>query len=489
MSVMTAVRQARPARPGQRYQLDTEVGHLTPAERAVRGKAARAEVPLESHARFDPAPDRPDPIALLEEQAESRIPELVPVRYGRMMVSPFTYYRGAALPMASDLATTPVSGLSVQACGDAHLSNFGIFGSAERRLVFDVNDFDETLPGPWEWDVKRLAASMEVAARDSGFPGKKRRQIVSSTVGRYRAAMRAFAGMSDLDVWYARADMEELRAQFEDQLKARQRKAVDKGLTKARTRDSMQEVGKLTRMVDGQLRIISDPPLVVPVDELIPTEGDRASLETLLIELIGKYRRTLETDRRYLLDQFEFADMARKVVGVGSVGTRCWIVLMLGRDTADPLFLQVKEAEASVLSRFVGASKYANQGQRVVAGQRLMQASSDIFLGWQRNEVGMDGKPHDFYMRQLRDWKFSLDIEDLIPRGMRLYGQLCGWTLARAHARSGDRIAIAAYLGASDTFDQAVTEFAAAYADQNEKDHQALLDAASSGRITAERDL
>ncbi|HEV2242355.1 MAG TPA: DUF2252 domain-containing protein [Streptosporangiaceae bacterium] len=486
MSVMTAV---RPARPAQRYQLDTEVGHLTPAERSVRGKAARAEVPLESHARFDPPPDRPDPIALLEEQAESRIPELVPVRYGRMMVSPFTYYRGAALPMASDLATTPVSGLSVQACGDAHLSNFGIFGSAERRLVFDVNDFDETLPGPWEWDVKRLAASMEVAARDSGFPGKKRRQIVSSTVGRYREAMRAFAGMSDLDVWYARADMEELRAQFEDQLKARQRKAVDKGLTKARTRDSMQEVGKLTRMVDGQPRIISDPPLVVPIDELIPTEGDRASLETLLTELIGKYRRTLETDRRYLLDQFEFADMARKVVGVGSVGTRCWIVLMLGRDTADPLFLQVKEAEPSVLSRFVGASKYANQGQRVVAGQRLMQASSDIFLGWQRNEVGMDGKPHDFYMRQLRDWKFSLDIEDLIPRGMRLYGQLCGWTLARAHARSGDRIAIAAYLGASDTFDKAVTEFAAAYADQNEKDHQALLDAASSGRITAERDL
>jgi uncharacterized protein (DUF2252 family) len=486
MSVMTAV---RPARPAQRYQLDTEVGHLTPAERAVRGKAARAEVPLESHARFDPPPDRPDPIALLEEQAESRIPELVPVRYGRMMVSPFTYYRGAALPMASDLATTPVSGLSVQACGDAHLSNFGIFGSAERRLVFDINDFDETLPGPWEWDVKRLAASMEVAARDSGFPGKKRRQIVSSTVGRYRQAMRAFADMSDLDVWYARADMDELRAQFEDQLKARQRKAVDKGLTKARTRDSMQEVGKLTRMVDGQPRIISDPPLVVPIDELIPTEGDRASLETLLTELIGKYRRTLETDRRYLLDQFEFADMARKVVGVGSVGTRCWIVLMLGRDTADPLFLQVKEAEASVLSRFVGASKYANQGQRVVAGQRLMQASSDIFLGWQRNEVGMDGKPHDFYMRQLRDWKFSLDIEDLIPRGMRLYGQLCGWTLARAHARSGDRIAIAAYLGASDTFDQAVTEFAAAYADQNEKDHQALLDAASSGRITAERDL
>jgi uncharacterized protein (DUF2252 family) len=489
MSVTTAPRPVRLVRQTQRYQLDTELGHLTPAERAVRGKAARAEVPLESHAAFDPSPDRPDPIALLEEQAETRVPELVPVRYGRMLVSPFTYYRGAALPMASDLATTPVSGLSVQACGDAHLSNFGLFGSAERRLVFDVNDFDETLPGPWEWDVKRLAASLEVAARDNGFPGKKRRQIVSSTVGRYREAMRTFAGMSDLDVWYARADVDELRAQFEDQLKARQRKAVDKGLAKARTRDSMQEVGKLTEMVNGRPKIISDPPLLVPIDELIPAEVDRASLETTLIELIGKYRRTLETDRRYLLDQFEFADMARKVVGVGSVGTLCWIVLMLGRDTADPLFLQVKEAEASVLSRFVGASKYANQGQRVVAGQRLMQASSDIFLGWQRNEAGLDAKPHDFYVRQLRDWKFSLEIEDMIPRGMRLYGQLCGWTLARAHARSGDRIAIAAYLGASDTFDQAVTEFAVAYADQNEKDHQALVDAAASGRITAERDL
>jgi Uncharacterized protein conserved in bacteria (DUF2252) len=295
--------------------------------------------------------------------------------------------------------------------------------------------------------------------------------------------------MSDLDVWYARADMDDLRAQFEDQLKARQRKAVDKGLTKARTRDSMQEVSKLTEMVNGRPKIISDPPLLVPIDELIPAETDRKSLESLITELIAKYRRTLETDRRYLLDQFEFADLARKVVGVGSVGTLCWIVLMLGRDTNDPLFLQVKEAEPSVLSRFVGSSRYANQGQRVVAGQRLMQATSDIFLGWQRNEVGLDGKPHDFYVRQLRDWKFSLDIEDMIPRGMRMYGRLCGWTLARAHARSGDRIAIAAYLGASDTFDQAITEFSAAYADQNEKDHDALVAAADSGRITAERDL
>jgi len=486
MSVTTA---ARAARAVQRYQLDTALGHLTPAERAVRGKAARAEVPLESHAAFDPPPDRPDPIALLEEQAVTRVPELVPVRYGRMMVSPFTYYRGAALPMASDLAATPVSGLSVQACGDAHLSNFGIFGSAERRLVFDVNDFDETLPGPWEWDVKRLAASMEVAARDSGFPGKKRRQIVAATVSGYRDAMRGFAGMTNLDVWYAHADMDDLRQQFASQLKARQRKAVDKGLAKARTRDSMQEVAKLTHLVDGQPRIVSDPPLLVPIDELIPGQTDRKALVSQLTELVARYRRTLETDRRYLLEQFEFADMARKVVGVGSVGTRCWIVLMLGRDESDPLFLQVKEAEASVLSRFVGASRFANQGQRVVAGQRLMQASSDIFLGWQRIEAGLDGQPRDFYVRQLRDWKFSLDIETMVPRGMLIYGRLCGWTLARAHARSGDRIAIAAYLGASDTFDQAITDFAAAYADQNEKDHDALVAAAASGRITAERDL
>ena len=479
----------------QRYQLDTELGHLSPAERAIRGKAARAEVPLESHAGFDPPPGRPDPVGLLEEQAATRVPELVPVRYGRMMVSPFTYYRGAALPMASDLAATPVSGLSVQACGDAHLSNFGIFGSAERRLVFDVNDFDETLPGPWEWDIKRLAASLEVAARDNGFPGKKRWQIVASTVRRYREAMRAFAAMSDLDVWYAHADVDELRKQFTSQLKARQRKAVDKGLTKARTRDSMQEVAKLTRMVDGRPRIISDPPLLVPVDELIPGGADRAGQVSQLTELIARYRRTLETDRRYLLEQFEFADMARKVVGVGSVGTLCWIVLMLGRDTADPLFLQVKEAEASVLARFAGASRYANQGQRVVAGQRLMQASSDIFLGWQRTEAGRalaagpDSKQRDFYVRQLRDWKFSLDIETMAPRSMRMYGELCGWTLARAHARSGDRIAIAAYLGATDAFDQAITEFAAAYADQNAKDHNALSAAAAAGRITAERDL
>ena len=486
MSVTTDQAQAR---RGQRYQLETGLGHLSPAERAARGKTARAEVPRESHAEFDPPADRTDPLELLEEQEVSRVPDLVPVRHGRMMASAFSYFRGAALPMASDLATTPVSGLAVQACGDAHLSNFGVFGSAERLLVFDVNDFDETLPGPWEWDVKRLAASMEIAGRDNGFPGKKRREIVRATVASYRQSMRGFAGMTNLDVWYAHADLDQLRGQFESQMKARQRKLLGKGLAKARTRDSMQEVAKLTHMVDGRPRIIADPPLLVPIDDLLPQQTDRKAFESQLADLIARYRRTLETDRRYLLEEFEFADMARKVVGVGSVGTRCWIVLMSGRDESDPLFLQVKEAEASVLSRFVGTSKYANQGQRVVAGQRLMQASSDIFLGWQRTEAGLDGQTRDFYVRQLRDWKFSLPIEAMVPRGMRMYGELCGWTLARAHARSGDRIAIAAYLGGSDVFDQAITQFAAVYADQNEKDYQALVAAAASGQISAEPDL
>jgi uncharacterized protein (DUF2252 family) len=391
--------------------------------------------------------------------------------------------------MASDLATTPVSGIAVQACGDAHLSNFGIFGSAERRLMFDVNDFDETLPGPWEWDVKRLAASLEVAGRENQIPAKQRRDIVMAAASQYRQAMRNFAGMTSLEVWYAHADIDELRAQFNTQLRERQKKLLDKGLAKARTRDSMQELGKLTRMVDGRPRIISDPPLLVPIDELMPAERDRDSLEEELRGLIAKYQRTLETDRRYLLHQFKFCDMARKVVGVGSVGTRCWIILMLGRDETDPLFLQVKEAEASVLSRFVGASKYANQGQRVVVGQRLMQAASDIFLGWQRNPAGIDGQPRDFYVRQLRDWKFSMEIGLLRPEGLQMYGALCGWTLARAHARSGDRIAIAAYLGNSDVFDRAITKFATVYADQNERDYQSLVDAVASGRITAERGL
>jgi len=479
---------AAPPRRVPRYQLDTAPGRLTPAQSAAKGKAARTAAPRVSHAAFNPGADRPDPIALLEEQAKTRVPELVPVRWGRMLVSPFTYYRGAALPMASDLARTPTTGLAVQACGDAHLSNFGIFGSPERRLVFDVNDFDETLPGPWEWDVKRLAASLEVAGRDNGFTTKQRRDIVTAAAARYRRAMREFAGMTHLEVWYTRADVDEARAEIDAQLTARGRKTVDKSMAQARTRDSMQAVAKLTRVVEGRPRILSDPPLLVPAAELIPDDADREMFAAQMTRLIAGYRRTLETDRRYLLEQFEFCDLARKVVGVGSVGTRCWIVLMLGRDHGDPLFLQVKEAERSVLSRFAGASRYANQGQRVVAGQRLMQASSDI-LGWQRIEAGLDGRARDFCVRQLRDWKFSVDIPDMRPIGMRRYGELCGWTLARAHARCGDRIAIASYLGNSDVFDKAIAAFAVAYADQNERDYQALQDAAATGRVTAERGL
>jgi uncharacterized protein (DUF2252 family) len=467
--------------------LESPQPRLTPAERQVRGKAARAEVPRESHAGWQPPPSRPDPVALLESQGASRVPNLVPVRYGRMMESPFTYYRGAALPMASDLASTPASGLIVQACGDAHLSNFGLFGSPERRLVFDVNDFDEALPAPWEWDVKRLAASLEVAARENGFSTKDRGKILLATVARYRMAMRQFAGLGNLDVWYTMADVDEFRARFDGLLRERQRKALDQGLAKARTRDSMQELGKLTRIEDGKPRIVPEPPVIVPLRDLLGEDFKGVDIEAQLRSLIAKYRRTLQPDRRVLVEQYEFADMARKVVGVGSVGTRCWIILMLGRDESDPLFLQVKEAEESVLARFAGTSKYANQGERVVNGQRLMQASSDIFLGWQRNTTTLDGQPHDFYVRQLRDWKLSLDIAAMVPRGMRMYGEVCGWTLARAHARSGDEIAIAAYLGGSAAFDNAIAEFAVAYADQNERDHQAFTAAIESGRLTAER--
>ncbi len=482
---MNATRNSVPLGSSRRFALDSAAGRLTPTERAGRGKAARSAVPRDSHAVYGPPADRPDPVGLLERQAATRLPDLVPVRYGRMLASPFSYFRGAALSMTADLAATPVSGLAVQACGDAHLSNFGVYASPERALVFDLNDFDETLPGPWEWDVKRLAASLEVAGRGNGYPSGARRKVVTAAIGRYREAMRAFADQGNVAVWSARAETGALREQFGSQLAAHEQQQADRAVAKARTRDSLQALAKLTQQVDGRPRIVADPPLLVPLSDLVANSADQAKLETELRGLIGSYRRTLETDRRYLLEQFEFADMARKVVGVGSVGTRCWIVLMLGRDASDPLFLQVKEAERSVLEDFAGASEYANHGQRVVAGQRLMQAASDIFLGWQRNQVDPDGRPHDFYVRQLRDGKFSADIETMTPAGMRAYAELCGWTLARAHARSGDRIAIAAYLGQSAVFDQAIAEFAAAYADQNERDHQALAAAVASGRVTA----
>lgn len=473
---------------GRRQRTGASAARLTPAERAQRGKRARAAVPRQRHAEFVPRADRADPIGLLEQQAAGRLPDLVPVRYGRMAQSPFAYYRGAAMPMAHDLAATPVSGLAVQACGDAHLSNFGVFGSPERRLLFDINDFDETLPGPWEWDVKRLAASLEVAARENGYPRKERQQIVLAAASGYRRAMREFAAMGNLDVWYARADVDQLRAQMAGQLKAMQRKRLDKGLAKARTRDSMQALNTLTSTADGEPRIAADPPLIVTARDLVPGEGERSEIIESVSRLVTSYKRTLESDRKTLLDRYVLVDLARKVVGVGSVGTRCWIILLLGRDASDPLFLQVKEAVESVLAPYAGASTYDNQGHRVVAGQRLMQAASDIFLGWQRNPAGIDdSQPHDFYVRQLRDWKFSVDIAMMIPRGMRQYAALCGWTLARAHARSGDRIAIAAYLGGADVFDRAIAEFAVAYADQNERDYSRLLGAIETGRVPAKR--
>jgi uncharacterized protein (DUF2252 family) len=445
-------------------------------------------VPRAGHALFEPLPTRADPVELLECQARTRVPELVPIRNGRMLVSPFTFYRGAASIMAHDLAATPRSGLIVQCCGDAHLSNFGVFASPERKLVFDVNDFDETLPGPWEWDVKRLAVSMLIAARSNGFKAKEQDQIVLDTVARYRTAMADFAAMKNLDVWYAHLDIQDVVQQYGSQFKPKIVKRADKTLAKARTKDSMTAFSKLTSVVDGKARIVDQSPLIVPMEKLAQGE-ERQEVVEGLHQLLRDYRGTLEFDRRVLLEQFELSDLARKVAGVGSVGTRAYIALTMGRDDQDPLFLQMKEAEASVLEEFLGPSEFSNHGERVVVGQRLMQASSDIFLGWLHVDSGLDGKPRDFYGRQLKDWKGSAEIEQMVPEAMATYGKLCGWTLARAHARSGDRIAIASYLGNSDSFDRAIVEFSKAYADQNEQDYQALNDAVASGKIKAETGL
>jgi uncharacterized protein (DUF2252 family) len=467
------------------------VPHLTEAESQAKGKQARTKVPRGSHAAFEPQPNRPDPVDLLESQAPTRVPELVPIRYGRMMVSPFTFYRGAALVMASDLSTTPRSGLNAQICGDAHLSNFGVFGSPERQLVFDCNDFDETLPGPWEWDVKRLAASIVVAARQLGFSKTASAEAILGLGQVYRQAMRTMAGQSNLEVWYSQVDIKELVDALQRQAAATGSKAdvhmaevASKTTEKAVTKDSMKALDKLTRVVEGRRQIVSDPPLVVPVEELYP-EVESEQQMSMFHTVLRKYRQSLPTDRRHLLEQYKFSQLARKVVGVGSVGTRCWIVLLHGPRQDDVLFLQAKEAEASVLERFTKKSQYANHGARVAAGQRLMQASSDILLGWQRNE-GIDGVPHDYYIRQLQDWKGSLNTDEAIPKGMKTYGELCAHTLARAHARSGDRIAIASYLGNSNSFEKALTRFAETYADQNERDHEAFVKACRSGRLQAE---
>ena len=468
--------------------------HRTVEERVGIGKQARARAPRSSQAEFSPGPDRPDPVDLLERQATTRVPELVPIRYGRMLVSPFTFFRGAALIMASDLATTPHSGLMSQICGDAHLSNFGLFASPERSLMFDVNDFDETLPGPWEWDVKRLAASVVIAARDREFTAKEARTAALEVGAVYRHEMTRLAGMSTLDVWYSHIDVAQLLADLEATAGATRSKAAKrmasvatKVMTKARTRDSIQALDKLTTVVDGQRCIVADPPLIVPIEEIFPQLESDALLNQLH-ELLRSYRRTLQTDRRHLLEEFQLLQVARKVVGVGSVGTRAWILLLVGRDNDDPLFLQAKEAEASVFEEFVGKSGYATHGERVVAGQHLMQAASDIFLGYQQ-AIGPDGVTRDYYLRQLRDWKGSFEVEGSIPPGLTKYVGVCAQALARAHARSGDRIAIASYLGSGSSFERAIAEFAEAYADQNDRDYEALTQAANSGRITVEAGL
>ena len=460
-----------------------KVTHPSRAHRAADGRLARGRATLESQAQL--ATDgRPDPIALLETQAASRVPELVPIRYGRMVATPFSFYRGGALLMASDLSRTQNSGLHVQLCGDAHMSNFGIFATPERRLAFDVNDFDETHPGPFEWDVKRLAASLAVAGRDNGFSTKKRRTIVLAAAAGYREAMAGFASQGNLAVWYTHLDMDEVMRQVGGELDSARKAKTQAALDKARGRDSVQALAKLTSMVDGHARILSQPPLLVPLEELWGQDDADRAYETLRT-LIRSYRRTLQSDRRHLLEEFELVHVARKVVGVGSVGTRAWILLFQGIDGADPLFLQAKEAQASVLSGYVKSTGFKNQGQRVVTGQHLMQAASDIFLGWQR-ATGPDGIDRDYYLRQLRDGKGSVVVEEMVPDGMKLYARICGQTLARAHARSGDRVAISAYLGSKDHFDQAMAEFAEAYADLNARDHSALADAISSGRITAQ---
>ena len=458
------------------------IEHLSIVDRRTRGKDARAQAARSKHGGWEPAADRPDPIALLEEQDRARDQDLVPVRHGRMMVSPFTFYRGAAKIMSADLAGSPTAGLNVQLCGDAHLSNFGVYGSPERTLVFDLNDFDETLPGPFEWDVKRLAASFTIAARNNGFSTADQQSVTAATVEAYRNAMSEFAGMRTLDLWYTRLSADDILASVKVSMTGKAAARAEANIAKARSRDSMQALSKLAKVIDGEYRIVSEPPTLVPGRELAPVYGiDPDQLENVIRDEFRAYRSTLQDDRKHLLEKYRFQDAARKVVGVGSVGTRAFIVLLQGRNDEDPLFLQIKEATTSVLEDHLPKSRYRHHGQRVVAGQRMMQASSDIFLGWTK---GLDPNRH-FYWRQLRDMKGSALVELMEPKTMAGYGRFCGWTLARAHARSGDPVALAAYLGTSDAFDRAIVEFSDRYAEQNQRDHEAFVDAVRSGRLEA----
>jgi uncharacterized protein (DUF2252 family) len=454
-----------------------------------RGKAARKSASRSSQGVWAPGTDRIDPLAVLAEQDKTRVPELVPVRYGRMLVSAFTFYRGAAAIMAADLAAASDSGLRVQLCGDAHLSNFGVFQAPDRRLVFDINDFDETLPGPFEWDLKRLAASVVIGARDRGFDAAEAKAAALGAAEAYRNAMAGFAAMKELDVWYARLDVEEFEQRWGGLVSKAARRRLDKNLAKARGKDSLRALEKLTERRDGELRIASRPPLLVPIAELAVREGaDPAALDSLLRGLLREYHDTLDDQARVLAERYHYVDAAHKVVGVGSVGTRAWIALLLGRDEDDPLFLQIKEAGPSVLEPFAGASRFEQHGHRVVAGQRLTQAAGDVLLGWISAE-GLDGKRRDFYVRQLWDGKGSAEVEAMDAPTLAAYARLCGWTLARAHARTGDRQAIAAYIGKSDRFDRAIAAFSEAYADQNEADYKVLIDAQKTGDLKVESGL
>jgi uncharacterized protein (DUF2252 family) len=481
---------------------------LSVAERQARGAEASIAVPHQAHRGWEPAADRRSPVTVLAEQEGDRLPDLVPVRHGRMMVSPFTFYRGAAAVMAEDLKDTPVAGLSAQLCGDAHLSNFGVFGSPERRLVFDLNDFDETLPGPFEYDVKRMVTSFAIAARDNGFTSAETKAVARRAAATYRTAMASFAELGTMDVWYASLDEDTLKTAIggfmedlgkaeksaksdKERQRAREqskeaRKAVKRArrnVDKARTRDSTQALSKLGEMVQGRYRIVSQPPVIIPLRELSFDEAPELTpeqIEEAIQDQFVAYRATLQPDRRHLLEQFEIVDAARKVVGVGSVGTRAYIVLLQGRDASDPLFLQIKEATTSVLEGHLPRSRYRQHGQRVVQGQRMMQASSDIYLGWTKGPRG-----RDFYWRQLRDMKGSALVEGMTPVALEAYARLCGWTLARAHARSGDPVAIAAYLGEGDVFDRAMSDFALRYADQNERDYAEFAAAVKDGQLSA----
>jgi len=471
----------------------SKVEHPSVAERRAQGKEARERTPPSSHTGWAPVTDRPDPVALLEEQNLTREPDLVPVRHGRMMTSPFTFYRGAAKIMAADLKDTPTAGLSVQLCGDAHLSNFGVFASPERALLFDLNDFDETLPGPFEYDVKRMAASFTIAARNNGFAKADTRAATLASVRAYREAMAEFAEMGTMEIWYAHLSEQDLmdsisaattgwKGKAQKKAAKQRRKTAEKTAQKAHTRDSLQALSKLGELVDGRYRIVSQPPIVVPARDLEAARGfSTDQMQDMIHDQFRAYRDTLQDDRRQLLERFEVIDMARKVVGVGSVGTRAFIVLLQGRDERDPLFLQVKEATASVLEDHLPKSRFKQPGERVVQGQRMMQAASDIYLGWTK---GVEAKRY-LYWRQLRDMKGSAVVESMGPVALGFYGGVCGWTLARAHARSGDPVALAEYLGKSDTFEQSVTDFSERYADQNDRDYRAFAAAIRSGRLEA----